>query len=70
MKIPEKLQTNAFKEVRIPSKGEYMKRLGGQNVPMPYTGDELAQQAQRLSDQINDYMAWEKQMAAEQAKTE
>lgn len=65
MKIPEKLKINAFKEVRIPKKSEYMQRLGAQNVPMPYSGDELATAAQRLTDQMADYLAWEKEMAAE-----
>lgn len=68
MKVPEELKLNKFKEVRIPKKSEYMHRLGGQNVPMPYSGDELATAAQRLSDQMADYMAWEKEMAAEAAK--
>lgn len=70
MKIPEELKLNKFKEVRIPSKSEYMQRLGGQNVPMPYSGDELTTAAQRLTDQMADYMAWEKEMAAEAAKQE
>lgn len=65
MKIPEKLKINAFKEVRIPKKSEYMQRLGAQNVPMPYSGDELATAAQRLTDQMADYLAWEKEMAEE-----
>lgn len=65
MKIPEKLKINAFKQVRIPKKSEYMARLGAQNVPMPYSGDELANAAQRLTDQMADYLAWEKEMAAE-----
>lgn len=65
MKIPERLKINAFKEVRIPKKSEYMQRLGAQNVPMPYSGDELATAAQRLTDQMADYMAWEKEMATE-----
>lgn len=67
MKIAEKLKLNKFRDVRIPKKSEYMQRLGAQNVPMPYSGEELANAAQRLTDQMADYMAWEKEMA-EQAK--
>ena len=63
MNIPEKLKGNKFKDVRIPKKSEYMQRLGAQNVPLPYSGDELATAAQRLTDQMADYMAWEKEMA-------
>lgn len=63
MQIPEKLKLNKFKAVRIPKKSEYMQRLGAQNVPMPYSGDELASAAERLSDQMRDYMAWENEMA-------
>lgn len=67
MKIPEKLEINKFKEVRIPTKGEMFKRLGANNVSVPYSGDEMVTAAQRLSDQMADYMAWEKEMAAEAA---
>ena len=63
MKIAEKLKLNKFRDVRIPKKSEYMQRLGAQNVPMPYSGDELASAAQRLTDQMADYIAWEKEMA-------
>ena len=68
MKIPEKLKLNQFKNVRIPKKSEFMQRLGAQNVPLPYSGDELADAAKRLTDQMADYMEWEKQMAEEAAK--
>ena len=63
MLVPEKFKINTFKEVRIPKKSEFMQRLGAQNVPLPYSGDELVGAAQRLTDQMADYMAWEKEMA-------
>lgn len=70
MYVPEKLKLNKFKVVAIPKKGDYFKRYGENNVPLPTTGDEIAPHAERKTDSMaasmEDLKAWDEMKAKEE----
>ena len=69
MFVKEKMKLNRFKQVRIPSKAEYMAKFGEVKSAVPYTGDEIAENLGRKTDQmrqvLEDMEAFDKQREAE-----
>ena len=70
MLIPKELKINRFKEVKIPEKCEYFKRLGlAEGQVGEYGGeDDLPPDENKLDNMVNSIKAYDKHMQEEANK--